>query len=209
MAFKSTASGVSFTRGRGAAKVAIEISFKSLEDWAKRMKIDEPKLMQRSFGRACSGLKKKFQKVVSNAGGVEGVPKFKDFEAFTQTLREKRGGGWPKRPMGGVLSNKRQIVAFRRNGWQVIGWPDRLAKWAVTFQDAIVGYGEKQLNDRQWRRAIHKIGVREIPRTYVRNPRRVIPEPFGTYVRSHLREWARAAYYKELARLMQKAGALK
>lgn len=209
MAFKHTASGVEFTKGRGAAKVAITVSFDALEQWAKRMQIDEPKLMQRSFGSAISGLKKKFKKVVQRAGGVEGVPKFPDFDAFTKTLREKRGGRWPYRPMGGSLGDPRKIVAYRRGLWHVIGWPDRLAKWAVIFQDAIVGYGEKQLNDRQWRRAIHKIGVREIPRTYVRNPRRVIPEPFGTYVRSHLREWARAAYYKELARLMQKAGALK
>lgn len=203
MALNLTASGVMATAGRGRNKtVVLDVSFAELERWAKRVQIDERAMWRKAYGRACSALKSRFQKIVSNAGGVEGVPKFHDFEAFTNELRNARGIS--SRPMGGVLADKKRIVSFKRNGYQVIGWPDALAKWAVNFQDAV---GNNDLQSNTWRHAIHRLGVREIPRDYVHNPRRVIPEPFGAQVKKHLEEWARGAYYKELARLMQKRGA--
>lgn len=205
MAFNLTSTGVDFISGRGKNKtVTLSMSFKQLEDWAKRMKIDTAKLMTRSFGRACSGLKKKFRQVVQSAGGVNGVPKFKDFEAFTNELRAKSGR---TSPMGGVLADPSHIVAFKRNGWQFIGWPDALAEWSVKFQDGGDVKAERQLEDTSWRGYVHRKGIREIPRTYAHNPRRVIPEPFGDYVKTNLEEWAKGAFYKELARQFQKAGA--
>ena len=204
MAFTITNSGVLSTRGRGAAKVSIEISFKDLERWARRQLIDTPKLMQRSFGRACSALRGKLVKVMKNAGGVEGVPKFKDFEDFTKELRAKTGRN---SPMGGALADRTNIVAYKKNGWQIIGWPNDLADWAVNFQD---GIGSKQYDPFQNdddRRFWHRLGIANIPRAYVHNPRRVIPEPFGAYVDKYLIRWAKGAFYKELARQMQKASA--
>jgi hypothetical protein len=190
--------GVIQTFGRGKNKVVgLNVSFRQIERWAKKMKIDTAKVMNCSFGRACSGLKKKFAEIVTGAGGVNGVPKFQDFEAFTKELRAAKG---ITRPMGGVLADKRHVVAFKRNKKQIIGWPDRLADWAVKFQDAMGDSG--QLNDRTWRHYVHRLGVRDIPRTYARNPRRIIPQPFGDYVKKNLRDWARGAYYKELARKM-------
>lgn len=56
--------GVSITSGRGASKTTIEVSFKALDDWAKKMRIDAEKLMKQSFANACSGLKKKFIQVI-------------------------------------------------------------------------------------------------------------------------------------------------
>lgn len=201
MAISLTSSGVVATAGRGASKtVVLDVSFKELERWAKRVRIDEASLWRRSYGRAISALKGRFSKVVRNAGGVEGVPKFRDFEDFTRELRAKRG--MSSRPMGGKLADKANIVSYKRNGWQVIGWPDDLATWAVNFQDGIGG--QSQLDSPAWRRGIHRLGIRDIPRSYAHNPRRVIPEPFGSQVDKHLDEWARGAYYKELARLMQK-----
>ena len=86
MAMNLTDSGVIATAGRGRNKtVVLEVSFKELEAWAKRVEIDERALWRRSYGRACAALKGRFSKIVRNAGGVEGVPKFHDFEAFTKT----------------------------------------------------------------------------------------------------------------------------
>ena len=47
-------------------------------------------------------------------------------------------------------------------------------------------------------------GIKEIPRTYAHNPRKVLPEPFGSYVDAHLEEWAKGAMYKGLAQMYQK-----
>ena len=167
------------------------------------MQLDTDKLMQKSFAAACSGLKKKFQQVVRSAGGVCGVPKFRSFEEFTNELR--RVEGISSRPMGGKLAEKSSIGAWKRNGWQVIGWKDYLAEAAIRFQDALPGDAETKLNDNSYRRSLHIKGIRDIPRTYTRNKREVIPEPFGKYVQEHLEQWARGAYYKTLARMMQKA----
>jgi len=202
MAYTLTDVGVNFSRGRGAARVSLVISFKELDAWAKRQQVDVPKLMRRSFGRACSGLKKKFGQVIAGAGGVCGVPKFKDFDEFTNELRAL---GRRNDPMGGILADKKRIVAFKRGGWQIVGWPDGMADVARKFQDGFGGAeSEKFFTDPEWRRVWHRAGIREIPRAYVHNPRRVLPEPFGEYVKAHLDEWARGAFYKELARQMQK-----
>lgn len=203
MALNLTSSGVDFVSGRGKNKtVTLSMTFKQLEDWARRMKIDTAKLMTRSFGRACAGLKKKFAEVMQNGGGVNGVPKFQDFEAFTKELR---AAGGRTSPMGGVLADKSHIVAFKRNGWQIIGWPDALAEWAEKFQDGGDIKAERQIEDPSWRAYIHRKGIRDIPRNYAHNPRRVLPEPFGDYVKEHLEGWASGAFYKELARQFQKA----
>lgn len=201
--FNITDVGVNVTSGRGAAKVSIFVDFKALEDWAKRMKIDTDRLMKRSFGRACSALKKKFYQVVANAGGVCGVPKFKDFEEFTKELRTANGTF--DRPMGGKLAKKSSIVAYKRNGWQIIGWHDNLMEAAMKFQDAVGGEAENQLNDNRFRHRIHMKGIKDIPRTYVHNKREVLPEPFGEYVEENLEKWASTIFYKELARMMVKA----
>ncbi len=202
MGYSVTDTAVMFSQGRGRAKVSLALSFRDLERWAKRQKIDTAKLMKRSFGRACFALKRKFQKVISNAGGVEGVPKFKDFEAFTKELRAVEGR---TTPMGGVLADASRIVSFKKNGWQMIGWPDELADWAVNFQDGVGGpSSERYFTDPDYRHLMHKRGIREIPREYVHNPRRVIPEPFGAYVEQHLETWARGTFYKELAKQMMK-----
>lgn len=191
--------GVTLTRGGGKNKtVILDVSFRELRRWARRNAIKTKQLMRQSFSRACTGLKSKLQKVVSNAGGVNGVPKFKDFSAFTQELRAARG--MSSRPMGGVLASKKVIVTYRENGWQIIGWPDRLAEWAVNFQDAVGG--ESELNSSSWCHYVRRLGIKDIPRTYERNPRRVIPEPFGQYVRKNLYNWAKEIFYKDLARQM-------
>lgn len=197
---KLTDSGVSFSR-RGS--VYLEVSFRDLSRWAQRSRVDAARLYNRSFGRACSALRAKMQKVVSRAGGVEGVPKFADFEEFTRELRTVRNNS---APMGGILAEKHVIVSYKRDGAQVIGWPDNLAEWAVKFQDGIGGASsEAMFTDPERRYHLHRLGIRDIPREYVHNPRRVLPEPFGSYVQRHLEEWARGAFYKELARQMAKS----
>lgn len=207
MAYSISGSSVVMTRGRGAARVELRVSFADLEKWARRMKVDTEKLMKRSFGRACSGLKKKFQQVMSEGGGVLGVPKFRTWEDFTRELRTVEGKAG--NPLGGILADKKRIVAFKRNGWQIIGWPDGMAKIAVAWQEgrAADKIGETFLQEPRVRYALHRKGIRFIPYAYVHNPRRMIPEPFGSFVKAHLEEWARGAFYKELARQMQKGAA--
>lgn len=194
--FKNTGTGITLSR-RGAG-VLLDVSYKELEIWAARNGIDEKRLWKRNFGRAINAIKSKLVSVVTKAGGVEGVPKFTDFEAFTKELRTARN---MTRPMGGVLANKKSIVAKKVGNTQYIGWPDRLAEWAVKFQD---GTPSKDFSDNSWRHYLHKLGLKEIPYTYQSNPRRVLPEPFGGYVEKYLVEWARGAFYKDLARQMAK-----
>lgn len=196
--FKVTDTGVTLSR-RGAG-VILDVSFKELSHWAQRNAIDAKSLYRKSYGRAVKGLRDKMRKIMSRAGGVEGVPKFKDFEEFTRQLRVARND---TAPMGGILAERKMIVAYKRGDTQYIGWPDRLATWAEKFQD---GVGSNDwLNDTENRHWLHRLGIRDIPRTYVHNERRVIPEPFMTYVRRYLDEWARGAFYKQLARQMAKA----
>lgn len=202
MKFNTTTTGVQVSSGRGASKVSVEVSFTELDAWAKKMKVDTPKLLQKSFAAACSGLKKKFVKIVSSGGGSSGVPKFKDFDAFTKALRDVDGSN---KPLGGKLASKSSVGAWKRNGWQVIGWKDYLSKYAVAFQDALPGKAEANLNNPNWRRWLHIKGIKDIPRTYQRNQRKVIPEPFGSYVKQNLQSWAKSTFYKSLAKLMQKA----
>lgn len=203
MAVKLTATGATVTTGRGAAKtVILEVDFKELERWARRMKIDEARVWRKAYGSAIRSLRSKLQKVVSRAGGVEGVPKFRDFEEFTRQLRAVNNR---TKPMGGVLSEKGRIVAYKQNGYQIIGWPDALASWAVKFQDGAGGSeADNFLNDPKSRHYLHKKGIRDIPRVYAHNPRKVLPEPFGSYVKKNLDEWARNVFYKDLARQMAK-----
>lgn len=202
MSVKLTDSRAIVSRGRGSAKVvALDVSFKELEAWARRVAVDERKLWVKSYGRACAALKKQFTKIMTSAGGVNGVPKFKNFESFTNELRTATNR---TTPMGGVLADKRRIVAFKRNGWQIIGWPDKMEHLAERFQDGVGGPSENWLNNPAVRRFLHKKGIREIPRIYAHNERRVIPEPFGSHVQKNLEAWATVNFRKQLANLMVK-----
>ena len=204
MAFKVTGGAVNVRAGRGkSATVALSISFRELERWAKKNEVDTKRLMNRSIGRAVAGLKKQFSAVMTHSGGVAGVPKFAGFEDFTRSLRAVKGIS--NRRMGGVLAEKKRIVAYKKNGWQVIGWPDALASWAVEFQDAVGPTGTDPFADARQRAAWHRMGIAEIPRAYVRKPRRIFPEPFGSHAKANLNKWAKEIYYKDLARQMQKS----
>lgn len=206
MGYSVTDSGIEISRGRGKAKVTLDVSFKELERWAKRQKIDTPKLIRRSFGRAVSGLRKVFVSVMQNSGGVYGLPKFKDFESFTLDLRRAYGR---TATMGGALAEPANIVAFKRNGWQVIGWPDRLKDWSAKFQEGIGGAASEELfADPKSRARLHRLGIANVPYSYVHNPRMILPEPFGAVIRTNLDKWARGAFYKDLAKQMFKSGAL-
>ena len=201
MAYSLTDTGVSVTSGRGKNAVALVISFKEIEAWATRMRKDTKELWRLSYGRAVAGLKKKFIQTVLSGGGLNGVPKFRDFEDFTKTIRAKSGRS---APMGGVLADKANIVAFKRNGAQVIGWPDHMADAANSFQEGRGGpKAEKWFTDPGYRRLWHRSGIADIPRAYVHNPRMVIEPYFVDYVKAHMDEWARSVYFTGLAKLMQ------
>ena len=106
--------------------------------------------------------------------------------------------------MGGILADKGVVVAFKRNGKQVIGWPDYLADTACAFQEGRGGpEAEKYFTDPEWRRAWHRAGIADIPRSYVHNSRMVIEPYFVDYIRANLDQWAKGAYFTGLAKLMQ------
>lgn len=201
MAYSLTDSGVSIRSGRGAKAVEITLSFKEIEAWAKRMRKDTDQLWRLSYGRAVSGLKKKFIEVMTKSGGVYGVPRFKDFEDFTKQYRALRGRN---ETMGGVLAERGVIVAFKRNGYQVIGWPDKMETVAESFQEGRGGANaEKWFTDPQWRQSFHRRGLKDVPMAYVHNERMVIEPYFVQYVRDNLDQWAKSAYFTGLAKLMQ------
>lgn len=202
MALKLTSSGVTVTQGRGKAKtVVLDVSFEEIKAWAKRMVEVEKRVWNSAYWSAIKGLKDKFQEIVTHAGGVEGFPKFKDFEAFTKELRAKTNR---TAPMGGVLADKKRLFSkFKKNKVSYIGWIDPLANAAVNFQDAVGGRSaENFLTDVKSRQRLHRLGIRDIPRTYTQNPRRVLPEPFATYARERLDNWAEHVFFKEMAKQM-------
>lgn len=195
--FKVNDGNVTLTRGRGANKaVVLNVSFKELEIWAARNGVNEKKVWNKAWTRAMSTLRNRLQKVISGAGGYDGVPKFTDFEQFTNELR---AATHRTTPMGGVLASKKVIIWEKKGKRYYIGWPDRLAEWAVNFQDAV---GNDDLANNDWRHYWHKLGIKDIPREYVHNPRRVLPEPFGAHVDKYLPQWAEGAFYKDLAKQM-------
>lgn len=203
MSVKLTDTNAIVTFGRGKNKtVALDVSFDDLHAWAKRSAVDEKRLWKRSFNSAIKGLKGKFASVMTKAGAVPGFPRFKNFEAFTNELRAKTNR---TSPMGGVLADRRRIVAFPRNGWWIIGWPDSLAEWSRKFQEGEGGrFAEAFLTDSQSRARLHRRGIRDIPRVYTHNPRPVFPEPFGGFARANLDNWAQRIFLKNLASLMAK-----
>ena len=201
MAVKLSDFGATVTTGRGAAKtVILEVDFKALERWARRMKIDEARVWRKAYGSAIRSLRSKLQKVVSRAGGVEGVPKFRDFEEFTRQLRAANNR---TKPMGGVLAEKGRIVAYKQNDYQIIGWPDALAKWAVKFQEA----DTHPFTDAQ-RHWMERRGVKDIPTTYSRPDRDVI----NSFSANLAREWpdmVRAMFEKYYSARIRKYGEVK
>ena len=206
MAVKLSDFGATVTAGKGRAKtVILEVDFTELRAWAKRMKVKEAAIWRKAYKGAIRVLKSKFQKVISNAGGVEGVPKFRDFEQFTKELRV--AGNFSGKPMGGVLADKRRIVSYPLNGWRYIGWPDALAKWSVKFQDGAGEKGYDPFTDAKRRARWHALGIMDIPAQYIHNPRQVLPDPFVGYVDKYLDQWTERVFLKELANLMAKGAA--
>ena len=206
MTWATTATGVVATAGRGRNKaIVFEVDFSTLDRWAQKMKFNMPRYTEQAHAVAAKTLSKKFAKVITRAGGVEGVPKFKDFEEFTKQLRAARGE--TNKPMGGVLADKSVVVFYKKNGWWIVGWPDRLAQWAVKFQDGGDARAESDFTDPKFRHWMHVKGIKDVPTAYVHNPRKVLPDPFGTYVDQHMDEWAKAILYTQLARRFQKAAA--
>ena len=194
---------VTQTRGRGANKaVVLNVSFKELEIWAAKNGVDEKKCWDRAWNRALSTLRSRLRKVIKGAGGYEGVPKFRDWEEFTKELRRVNNR---TTPMGGILSEP-QLISWERKGkTYYLGWPDRLAGWAVRFQEGDPGSRSEWLfTTPEGRHLLHKRGVKDVPHQYIVNPRRVLPEPFGHHVDKYLPEWAQGVFYKDLAKQMAK-----
>lgn len=202
MAWSIRGESVIMTQGRGKnATVAMQVDFSTLDKWAKRQMIDVPKITRRSFGRSAEGLRKQLVYIMAHGGSSSrGVPEFHPLESFTELVRSKRG--WTGRPIGGILADKKRIVKFGHGMRQVIGWPDKLAKWAIRFQDGDPDDLDS-LRNKYERQDLHKLGIKDIPYDYITHPRPVMT-PFGNHVNKHLRDWARGAYYKELAKQFRK-----
>lgn len=208
MAYSVTGTGVAISKGRGKAAVSIEVSFKAIENWARRQGIDTPKLLKKSFGKACSGLKKQLVAVMQRGGGDYGVPRFRDYEAFTAEYRRETDRD-PTGPIGGILADKNRMAFFRRGGWQYFGWPDELRRVAEAFQEGRGGSeAEGWLQNKRVRAWLHGNDVNPVPLAYSHNSRMVIKPYFMDHVRRNIDDWAEKIFYKDLAKQMQEAGAV-
>ena len=58
---KSILNGIRFSGKNGKLKVNLDVSFAEIDAWAKSMAIDTVELMEKSYGRACYGLRQKFR----------------------------------------------------------------------------------------------------------------------------------------------------
>lgn len=147
--------------------------------------------------RAANALRRVLQQ---QRGGNEKyrVPTFAARHWLTQAIR----GGGPNRH-GGILANKASIVCYRKRSGQVIGWPDRLAAWASTYQDAVsrpMTKGERRMLYVNYRR---RLGGRKVPDWYEK-PARPVVEPFSSYLADAFPGYVLNAFEKRVKSLIRK-----
>ena len=71
----------------------------------------------------------------------------------------------------GSIEPEKIIALAERNGYQIIGWKDYLKEVAIRFQDGGSAADDKWFSDPVYRRAWHRQGIRDVPRSYAHNPR--------------------------------------
>lgn len=203
-------SGGDFWRVTGTKKypgVTIDVDLSQIQKCMRRCREKLPKIRAKSWAKATGTLHKQLQMAMSKGGDpARGVPKFKDWEDFTKSLRKFRG--WKKKDhkMGGVLADRDRIVTHYTKNFitgtttQYFGWPDKLRDVAVKFQDG-EGDSYDKFQDVDWRHYCHRIGFKDIPAAYVHNPRPVIA-PFKKHAIAKVNEWAKAMIHKTIAGLI-------
>ena len=176
--------------------VKVEITRESrrrLRDLEKRF----PRTMRAAFGAAATRAQSRFRKVMSQGGGVYGVPAMAPHHEISTYLR-------PNQHMGGVLAEKERIVKYKVDAdTQYIGWPDPLARWAVLFQTSDTHAFET------WRRRdFHRRGIRDVPQVYQR-PERDVVQSFADHLAGEWPEMVLAMFDKYYKSRMAKGQAVK
>ena len=191
--------------------IAIEVSFKQIENCMKRCREILPKIRAKSWARSVGTLLKQLKSVMKSGGNPQkGVPKFQSWDDFTRDLmkaRARRAGNAQKARIGGVLADENRIVSYTRRSFftnkaeQVFGWPDALERVAILFQDGGDSNSGAALANPSWRAYVHRLGVDSIPRAYTHVPRPVL-EPFKEYAIKKIDDWADAQIHKTMAAII-------
>lgn len=149
--------------------ISLEFSGESKRLMA-RLERETPRTFRAAHAAAATRAQNRLRKVMRMEGGKYGVPTFAPRHEMTKRMR-------PNTPFGGKLSEKAQIVKYRKGGGQVIGWVDRLSEWASAFQ------GHQRYEFQPWQRSFfhrkhRSLDGYRIPTYYDRPARRII-DPFA------------------------------
>jgi hypothetical protein len=174
-------------------RMEVKVDKRSLADLEKQAK-QTPITFRKAISAAVSHAKNSLRKVMNNGGGIggmAGVPVANAWHSITKQIQYMR------KP-GGVLAEKRSIVAFKRDGGWIIGWPDAMAGAALQYQSAASYKFEKaQL------RYFEKWHVKDVPAWYSRTARPII-EPFASYLDGWFAGEVKSQYDRIVKRRMKK-----
>lgn len=174
-------------------RMEVEVEKRSLAEM-KRLAKDTPITYRKAISAAVSHAKNSLRKVMNNGGGIggtAGVPVAAEWHPITRQIQYNR------KP-GGRLAEKRSIVAFKRDGGWIIGWPDGMAGAALQYQSAANYRFEKsQL------KYFERRHVKDVPAWYSR-PARPIIEPFANYLDEWFPNEIRSQYDRIAARRIKK-----
>lgn len=167
-----------------------------------RLERKTPRAFRAAHGIAANRAANALRNVMQRGGNEKyRVPTFAARHWLTLAIRGAKSRA------GGVLADRRRIVRFRRGEGQVIGWPDRLASWASTYQDAV-----RRPVTRGERRGLYafygrRLGGAKVPDWYEK-PARPVVEPFTAYLADAFPGYVRAAFDKKVAALLKRGKAV-
>lgn len=204
--FDEGSGSVLASMGRGSAKRSVTVSMHEIEEWARRNADRMPALIRRASGAAANILRNQLKSVMKSAGGKYHVPKFAPYQKFTTDLRAARGHSGP---FGGVLAST--VTRWKSGDIQYVGWSEMaqgksrpISELAIAFQDGEGGAdAEVMFIDPRFRHGIHKLGVKDIPRSYVSVKRDVLTS-FGAHIDDNLEAFKKKRLSEAIAKQLAK-----
>lgn len=180
--------------------VALEFTGESKRLLA-RLERETPRTFRAAHAAAATRAQNRLRKLMRVKGGMYGVPKFAERHELTGML-------WPERKFGGMLSEKAQIVKYRKGDGQVIGWVDRLAEWASAHQGPLRYEFEPWQKSYFHRKAGARLKGYKIPAYYSR-PARPVIDPFADHLSREFPGMVIEIYNKLVKRRQKKGQAIR
>lgn len=223
MAWKIDTVNMTATDVTKKGHISLRIDASMLVNAMDQLKTEVPKMANDSMYGAVRKLRSHLVEVMDKGGGIYGVPKFKEYDPFTKSVRAIRGYTGK---MGGVLAEDYAIVAYKQGKKQIIGYPDgatrtsekstaklieqaggsnrvnSLADFAVKFQTG-EGKTPDEFADPESRAKWGKIPG-GVPTAYAHNPRPFI-DHFAAHVGERLNEMADEIFIQKIAAKIKKA----